>query len=391
MRLRRSLQKMQALHLPCGNDACKSLRQRSLREVAEYGRRRSATAQAPCEHANPDEGNPGMNIAPHLQLGRGVVAAATLAALCAAPLPAVAQGMAWVSSEKDHAITLVDLKTLAVAGIVATCKRPRHMQLAPDGKRLFVACGESNAADVIDIASRKSLARVPLGDDPEAFDFSVDGKMLFVSAEDDGQLLMVDSATGKTLKTVVVGKEPEGVKTSPDGKLVFVASEAASLVHVIDVASAKLLKNVAVGQRPRRFALTPDASQLWVTNELGASISVISTRDFTVLDTIKLELKGVRAADITPVGITISRDGKRAFVAMGRANHVAFIDVASRKLTDTVLVGKRAWHVALNAAQTQLVVVNGLSDDVTIVDVASAKAIKSIPVGRVPYMSVIVE
>jgi YVTN family beta-propeller protein len=36
-------------------------------------------------------------------------------------------------------------------------------------------------------------------------------------------------------------------------------------------------------------------------------------------------------------------------------------------------------------------VVNGLSDDVTVVDVAAAKAIKSIPVGRVPYGVVIVE
>jgi len=35
--------------------------------------------------------------------------------------------------------------------------------------------------------------------------------------------------------------------------------------------------------------------------------------------------------------------------------------------------------------------VNGLSDDVTVVDVAAAKAIKSIPVGRVPYCVVIVE
>ena len=35
--------------------------------------------------------------------------------------------------------------------------------------------------------------------------------------------------------------------------------------------------------------------------------------------------------------------------------------------------------------------VNGLSDDVTVVDVAGAKAIKSIPVGRVPYGLVVVE
>ena len=50
-----------------------------------------------------------------------------------------------------------------------------------------------------------------------------------------------------------------------------------------------------------------------------------------------------------------------------------------------MLVGKRAWNVALDKAETQLYVVNGLSDDVTVVDVASAKALKTVPVGRVPY------
>jgi YVTN family beta-propeller protein len=36
-------------------------------------------------------------------------------------------------------------------------------------------------------------------------------------------------------------------------------------------------------------------------------------------------------------------------------------------------------------------VCNGLSDDLTFVDVAAAKALKTVPVGRVPYMAVIVE
>ena len=91
------------------------------------------------------------------------------------------------------------------------------------------------------------------------------------------------------------------------------------------------------------------------------------------------------------MGITLSRDGKRGFVALGRANHVAFVDVPGRKVTNLVLVGKRAWNVTLDKAEARLWVVNGLSDDVTVVDVAGAKAIKSIPVGRVPYGLVIVE
>ena len=102
-------------------------------------------------------------------------------------------------------------------------------------------------------------------------------------------------------------------------------------------------------------------------------------------------MPGARAADITPVGIAMTKDGKRAFVALGKANHVAFVDVATRKTEKLVLVGKRVWAVSLDKAEARLYAVNGLSDDMTIVDVAAAKALKTVKVGRVPYMAVVVE
>ena len=328
--------------------------------------------------------------APALRPARRAVACLLAALGAAAPTLAQAQ-VAFISSEKDNALTVLDLKTQAVIGTVATCKRPRHMQLTPDGKQLMVACGDSAQADVIDVATRKSVGKVGLGEDPEIFDLSPDGKTLYVSNEEDGELGVVDLASGKRTKSIEVGKEPEGVKVSPDGKTVYVTSEVASLVHVIDVASGKVTKNIKAGKRPRRFAMTPDGAQLWVTNELAASVTVISTRDHSVLDTIKFTVKGARATDITPVGIEISADGKRAFVGLGKANHVAFVDVATRKTTDLVLAGKRAWGLGLNKAQDRLYVANGLSDDLTIIDVGAAKAIKSVAVGRVPHSVVVVE
>lgn len=306
---------------------------------------------------------------------------------CAA---ASAQGTAYVSSEKDDALTMIDLATLTVKGTVPTCKRGRHITVTPD-RKIMVACTDSNAADVIDPATAKSLRRIPLGDEPEAFDLSPDGKTIYVSNEDEAEASFIDAATGKKLQSIKVGQEPEGVKVSADGKTLYVTSEVASLVHVIDVASAKITKNVKVGKRPRRMAITPDGKELWVTNELDASVSIVSTATHTVVGTLKFEVKGARAQDITPVGILMSRDGKRAFVALGKANHVAFVDVAARKVSNLVLVGKRAWNVALDKAEGKLFVVNGMSDDVTVVDVAGAKAIKSIPVGRVPYGVAIVE
>jgi PQQ-dependent catabolism-associated beta-propeller protein len=303
---------------------------------------------------------------------------------------AAAQGTAYVSSEKDDALTLIDTQTLTVKGTIATCKRGRHIQRLPDGK-LMVACTDSNAADVIDPATGKSVRRVPLGDEPEAFDISPDGKTIYVSNEDEAEASFVDAASGKVLQSIKVGQEPEGVKLSGDGKTLYVTSEVASMVHVIDVASAKVVKNIKVGKRPRRMAITPDGKELWVTNELDASVSIVSTADHSVSGTVKFTVKGARAEDISPVGITMTKDGKRAFVSLGKANHVAFIDVPGRKVTDLVLVGKRAWNVTLDKAEARLWVVNGMSDDVTVVDVAGAKAIKSIPVGRVPYGLVIVE
>lgn len=295
-----------------------------------------------------------------------------------------------VSSEKDHALTLVDLASLNVIGTIPTCKRPRHLRLLP-GFQVIVACGDSGQADVIDLVKRQSLRRIALGEDPELFDLSPDGKTLYVSNEEDAKVGVIDLGSGRRMGDIPVGEEPEGVQLSADGRILYVTSEVASVVHVVDVASRKVVKDIPVGKRPRRFALTPDGRELWVSHELDASVSVIDTRRQAVVATVRFELKGARSQDITPVGMTLAPDGKTVYVALGNANHVAFVDVSTRKVRQMVLVGKRAWSVATDRAGARLFVVNGLSDDLTVVDVASAKATRTVKVGRVPHSVVVLE
>lgn len=76
---------------------------------------------------------------------------------------------------------------------------------------------------------------------------------------------------------------------------------------------------------------------------------------------------------------------KTAWVGLGKANHVAEVDVATRKVRRTVLAGKRAWGLALSADASRLYVANGLSDDMTTIDTTSGKALKTVPAGRVPH------
>jgi len=141
---------------------------------------------------------------------------------------------------------------------------------------------------------------------------------------------------------------------------------------------------VPVGKRPRRFLLTP-AGELWVSSELDSSVSVIRTSDHTVQATINFLPQGMRREDVTPVGMALAPDGKTAYVGLGRANHVAVVDVATRAIKGYILVGKRAWGLAVSRDGKRLYVANGLSDDLTIVDTATLKGIKTLKVGRVPY------
>ena len=314
---------------------------------------------------------------------------ALAAGVVAAPARAAGTGLVYVSSEKDNAITLLDAKTQAVVGTIATCKRPRHMQLTPDRERLVVTCSDSDRADLIDLKTRKTVDSIPLGEDPEILDLSPDGKLIYVTNEDDAQLSVVDIATKKVLKTIKTGEEPEGVKVSRDGKIVYVSSEVANMVHVIDTVSGRIIKNVTVPNRPRRFLITPDDKELWVTSELAGTVSIIDRADHTLKGEIRFEVKGFRPNDITPVGMVMTRDGKTAWIGLGRANHVARIDVPGRKVESLVLVGKRAWGLALNGDESLLFVANGLSDDVSVVDTAAAKALRSVKVGRVPHTVVV--
>jgi YVTN family beta-propeller protein len=72
-------------------------------------------------------------------------------------------------------------------------------------------------------------------------------------------------------------------------------------------------------------------------------------------------------------------------VALGPSNHVAVVNAETYEVEEYILVGRRVWHLEFNRDRSQIFTTNGVSGDVTVVDVASRKALKSIKVGRFPW------
>jgi YVTN family beta-propeller protein len=78
-------------------------------------------------------------------------------------------------------------------------------------------------------------------------------------------------------------------------------------------------------------------------------------------------------------------------VTLGRANHIARVDVKTHTVKDYLLTGGRPWGIALSADNKTLYVTNGTSDDMAVVDTESFKIRKSVAAGRSPYTAAVLE
>src|SRR6266540_2503320 len=297
--------------------------------------------------------------------------------------PAAAEGSAgqlFVTNERSGDLSVIDLATERVVATVPLGKRPRGIRVSPDRTRLYVALSGSPIAGpgvdektlpppdkqadgigIVDVKTRKLLKILPGGSDPEQLAVSADGKWLFVANEDVAQASVIDAGSGKTLFMVKVGEEPEGVNLRPDGKVVYVTSEGDGEVFAIDAVSPRLITKFAVGPRPRSTAFLPDSSRAYVTSENGGSIAVVDAMKHRVLSTIQLTGELIR-----PMGAVASADGKFLFVSTGRGKRLVVIDTATNQPTASIEVGDRPWGLAVSLDGARAYTANGPSNDVSI-------------------------
>jgi PQQ-dependent catabolism-associated beta-propeller protein len=294
-------------------------------------------------------------------------------------------GYLFVSNEQMNNVVVIDPKQdYRVAMWIETSHRPRGMAFRDDRKQLLVACGDDDVIDVIDVATLTVIDHIPTGHSPEMFGLSQDEKTLYVSDKAGSAIEAINVAEKIIEQEIPTGAEPEGIAVSGE-ETMYVTSGISDWVHVVDLEAGVVAENIAVGTRPRRFLLMPGGKELWVSSEMSGQVSIIDRTTNLVSARLDFLRPGSRQADVGPLGMTATKDGKLAFVTLRRADNVAFIDSSIREIQDYVAVGRGPSDAALSADEKTLYVVNGLSDDLSIIDVLTRKTIRAVPVGRAPY------
>ena len=291
----------------------------------------------------------------------------------------------FVTLEKDNALAVVDAETQALVKTIPIGQRPRGIVLSKDNRFLYVAVSDDDTIQIIDTETGKLVGNLPSGEDPETFALSPGGDYLYVSNEDDNLLTVIDIPKQLAIKSIPVGVEPEGVDASQDGRWVVSASETTNMVHWIDTATLEIVHNTLVDPRPRAVAFTADSKQLWVSSEIGGTVTVIDVETKSIVKIIKFEIQGLGNEKIQPVGIAIDNARRWGYVAIGPANRVAVVDAQSLEVKEYLLVGQRVWNLAFSSDQQRLYTTNGISNDISIIDLNRHKVTKSVGVGRYPW------
>jgi YVTN family beta-propeller protein len=298
------------------------------------------------------------------------------------------------NSAGDH-VDVIDPATNKVVGTIDGIEVNHGVGGSPDGSRIYVSDEAMSTLDVVDAKTLKVVTRVPLSAHPNNIAVGRDGRRVYVAIiEAPGGVDVIDTASLQRVKTIRTKGSIHNPYVTPDGKFVVAGSIAGKTVNVIDAQTEEMLWTIdmGLGVRPMAFATNPDGSTKWIFVQLS------DFNGFAVVDfATHKEIKRITNPDLPPGkatvpegsdpshGMAVTADGRTLVVCSRLNNYLYSYSLPDLKVIGGAeLGGKGAGWVTLTPDGKTAYVANPVTNDVSVVDVKSMKEVARIPVGFVP-------
>ncbi len=181
-------------------------------------------------------------------------------------------------------------------------KEPVALVVVDDGKRAVTA-NRSGSASVVDLATGKVEADVPLG--RKLADVAeVDGKTLLAVDEAAGELLIVTRTQAEfgRVRRVPVGRGPVCVRPCGTGSCAVANLWDRNVAIVALGDSPRVVRTVSLSFNPRLMLPLPDGSRLVVADAFGGRIAVVDADRGGVASTRTVPGSNLRGLALAPGG-----------------------------------------------------------------------------------------
>jgi len=163
------------------------------------------------------------------------------------PLIGPKDGLLYVTTELDQAITLIDPKTLKIVGSIPTGQPESHMlALSHDGRRGYTANVGPGTISVLDIAARKTLAIIPISKETQRISITPDDRWVFTADQTQPRLAVIDTRTNKVANWIALEAIAYGTAPTPDGRFLIVTLSQNSKVAIVDLKTMQVVRSFTI-------------------------------------------------------------------------------------------------------------------------------------------------
>ncbi|HEV2423649.1 MAG TPA: cytochrome D1 domain-containing protein [Terriglobia bacterium] len=192
-------------------------------------------------------------------------------------------GLLYVTTELDRAVTVIDPQTYTIVGKVPTGAPESHMfALSPDGRHGYTANVGPGSVSVLDLVGRKTVAVIPVAKHVQRISVSTDGRWAFTSDTEKPRLAVIDTSTNKVARWIDLPGTGYGSAPTPDGKWLLLALPDAHSVAVLDLATMRVTKTIDVPPSPQEVLVRLDGKMAYASCDKSHQVAAISIGDWKV-------------------------------------------------------------------------------------------------------------
>jgi YVTN family beta-propeller protein len=319
-----------------------------------------------------------------------------------------------VLSKGQQALFIVDPATLTVVGQVPSGPDPHEVIASTDGKTAYISNyggGSYNTITVVDLVNQKTSPIIDLGAlrGPHGLEF-VGGKLWF-TAEGAEVAGSYDPSTNKIDWVIGTGQDrTHMIYVFPDLNRIVTSNVSSATVTFIEKsmgpgqglgrgpagppppgvpngpASGGLMggpqptwheTQIPVGHGSEGFDVSPDGKEIWVANAQDGTISIIEVASKKVIQTLDANVHGANRLKFTP-------DGKLVFVSMLGGPDLAIFDAATRKEAKRIKIGRGAAGILMQPDGSRAFVACTPDDYVVVIDLKTLEMAGKITAGKQP-------
>ena len=302
-----------------------------------------------------------------------------------------ADRFAFVTSEGENNLTIVDLASEKAIKTLPTGTTPHALAFTNEGKG-YVNNRGSKALTVIDGNKFEVVKTIPLPATSFQLSLSPDGKTLAIAYKDAVKISLLDTATDIITKTISVGKEPEGAFKgammrhsywSNDGAFLYATDAVNSSIVKLDAKTGEIKATIALPGPAHYIHPSKDGKLLYAVNEVekggGTSVTIIDAATGKIVKDIPIPLEQGEQGLLHHGEFT--QDGKYFFVCNEGGRTVAVMDTAKQEIVKTIKTGMGAGHPCLTRDGKYFFTIQHKDNVLTVIDIAKQEVVKSIPVG----------